>query len=184
MRFLDTHISSPLCRFLRDTRGFMLAEQLVSIIFIGLLCIVVTAGLSAAMSAYSSITTQTKADALLAEAVEKVSDELVYSLEVLNDEEVQHFPEFNSASLRERVGFNKEKDARGIWLNRNGPALLLVSAENNIVPILADLVYNGPTSEDALANSWTFTIEIRNIDGSKPGNTTYAQATMTVKRIG
>lgn len=35
---------------LRDTRGFMLAEQLVSIIFIGLLCIVVAAGLQAAMS--------------------------------------------------------------------------------------------------------------------------------------
>ena len=35
---------------LRDTRGFMLAEQLVSVIFIGLLGIIVAAGIGAAMS--------------------------------------------------------------------------------------------------------------------------------------
>ena len=44
-------VRTSVVRCLRDQRGFMLAEQLVSIIFIGLLCIVVTAGLGAAMSA-------------------------------------------------------------------------------------------------------------------------------------
>lgn len=64
---------------LRDTHGFMLAEQLVSVIFIGLLCLVVAAGLSAAMSAYGSITTQTRANNLLSNAVQIVSDQLVFS---------------------------------------------------------------------------------------------------------
>ena len=35
---------------LRDTRGFMIAEQLTSIVFIGLLCVAVGVGLQVAMS--------------------------------------------------------------------------------------------------------------------------------------
>lgn len=35
---------------LRDTRGFMIAEQLASIVFIGLLCVAVGVGLQVAMN--------------------------------------------------------------------------------------------------------------------------------------
>ena len=43
---------------LRDTRGFMIAEQLTSIVFIGLLCVAVGVGLQVAMNSYASITTR------------------------------------------------------------------------------------------------------------------------------
>ena len=43
---------------LRDTRGFMIAEQLASIVFIGLLCVAVGVGLQVAMNSYTSITRQ------------------------------------------------------------------------------------------------------------------------------
>ena len=82
-------VRTAVVRCLRDQRGFMLAEQLVSIIFIGLLCIVVTAGLGAAMSAYRSITEQTHADMLLADAVERVSDEFAYALSVEGDQAIE-----------------------------------------------------------------------------------------------
>ena len=55
---------------LRDTRGFMIAEQLASIVFIGLLCVAVGVGLQVAMNSYTSITRQAQADALLQQAVE------------------------------------------------------------------------------------------------------------------
>ena len=64
---------------LRDTRGFMIAEQLTSIVFIGLLCVAVGVGLQVAMNSYASITRQAQADALLQQAVEVVSDELTYA---------------------------------------------------------------------------------------------------------
>ena len=54
---------------LRDTRGFMIAEQLTSIVFIGLLCVAVGVGLQVAMNSYASITRQAQADALLQQAV-------------------------------------------------------------------------------------------------------------------
>ena len=67
---------------LRDTRGFMIAEQLASIVFIGLLCVAVGVGLQVAMNSYTSITRQAQADALLQQAVEVVSDELTYARDV------------------------------------------------------------------------------------------------------
>ena len=49
-------IAPKLVRTLRDrvgdTRGFTLAEQLVSIVFLGLLCVVIGVGLNAALNAY------------------------------------------------------------------------------------------------------------------------------------
>lgn len=60
-------------------KGFMLMEQLVSIVFIGLLCLAITVGMGAALSAYANMTQRTEAQALLNQAVQKVSDELAYS---------------------------------------------------------------------------------------------------------
>ena len=60
----------------------MIAEQLTSIVFIGLLCVAVGVGLQVAMNSYASITRQAQADALLQQAVEVVSDELTYARDV------------------------------------------------------------------------------------------------------
>ena len=145
---------------LRDTRGFMLAEQLVSIIFIGLLCIAVAAGLGAAMSSYAKITLQTQA-----EAVEVVSNELVYSLGVEHGS-----TKFTSATRHEQA--NLEADGQGVWLNADGARECLVPVENGLTPTLDNLAYN------ASARTWTFHIAINS------GGKVLAETTMTVKRIG
>lgn len=156
---------------LRDTRGFMIAEQLISIIFIGLLCVAVAAGLGAAMSSYSRITLQTQADALLSQAVEQVSDELVYALEVEGDG-VQSDGNplyFTSATRHETVVLQTRED--GIWLNCSAAARL-ASTKDGLTPQLASLSY------DAAAGTWSFRITVQS------GSSTLADTTMTVKRIG
>lgn len=156
---------------LRDTRGFMIAEQLISIIFIGLLCVAVAAGLGAAMSSYSRITLQTQADALLSQAVEQVSDELVYALEVEGDG-VQSDGNplyFTSATRHETAVLQTRED--GIWLNCSAAARL-ASTKDGLTPQLASLSY------DAAAGTWSFRITVQS------GSSTLADTTMTVKRIG
>lgn len=150
---------------LRDTRGFMLAEQLVSIIFIGLLCIAVAAGLGAAMSSYAKITLQTQADAMLSQAVEVVSNELVYALGVEGGS-----LKFTSATLHEDGVALASNDA-GIWLKASSDSCL-VPVENGLTPTLDNLEYNAST------RTWTFRITINS------GGKTLAGTTMTVKRVG
>lgn len=162
----------PFFARLRDTRGFMLAEQLVSIIFIGLLCIVVAAGLQAAMSAYASITTKTAADTLLSQAVERVSDELAYSLSV---EEDGSFPAFVSSTVNETVQFYSPEngefnDIR--FATNSGRQETLIAAQGDLVPVLDRLTYSSST------NTWDFSIAI------KSGDVVVTEASMTVKRIG
>lgn len=157
---------------LRDTHGFMLVEQLVSIIFIGLLCIVVAAGLGAAMSAYGSITKQTRADAMLSQAVELVSDELVYALEVEGDgaQDAENVLYFTSATRHEIAAL--QSDERGIWLNAQGEQALLAPAKDALVPSLDKLEYQSSSG------TWSFLIQI------KSGTDTLAEANLTVHRIG
>ena len=155
-----------------DQRGFMLAEQLVSIIFIGLLCIVVAAGLGAAMSAYTNITKQTQADIMLSQAVEAVSDELVYALDVENDGlQSEENPLYFTSVTRHELAVLQQDD-RGIWLNAAGEQSRLVPAENGLTPQLESLSYNEATG------IWSFEITI------KSDTTTLAETTMNVKRIG
>lgn len=155
---------------LRDTRGFMLAEQLVSIIFIGLLCIAVAAGLGAAMSSYAKITLQTQADAMLSQAVEVVSNELVYALDVTASEDGSL--KFTSATLHED-GVTLVSDATdtGIWLKASSDSCL-APVQDGLAPKIDNLVY------DKDARTWTFHIAINS------GGKTLAGTTMTVKRIG
>lgn len=152
----------------------MLAEQLVSVIFIGLLSVVVAAGLGAAMSAYANITRQTTADNLLARSVELVSDELVYSLSVEGE---GSFPAFVSASTRETMQFYSPDDGetrQGIMIAGATTATTLVPSQSGLVPSLNNLVYDKDT------NTWTFDVIVREDAQSSP----LAQASLTVKRIG
>lgn len=157
---------------LRDTRGFMLGEHLISIIFIGLLCIAVTAGLQAAMSSYAKITLQTQADAMLSQAVEVVSDELVYALDVEDGgtQSEQNPLYFTSATRHETAAL--QTDERGIWLNAAGKIARLIAAEGGLTPSLDSLAY------DIDSRTWTFKITVNS------GSSALAETTMTVKRIG
>lgn len=156
---------------LRDTRGFMIAEQLISIVFIWLLCIAVAAGLQAAMSSYGRITLQTQADAMLSQAVETVSDELAYALEVEADgvQTAGNPLYFTSATRHETAVLQTRED--GIWLNCSAAARL-APAKDGLTPQLESLAY------DEAAGAWTFHITVAS------GDTVRAETTMTVKRIG
>ena len=107
---------------LRDTRGFMIAEQLTSIVFIGLLCVAVGVGLQVAMNSYASITRQAQADALLQQAVEVVSDELTYARDV--EGEGTQAPDnplyFTSPTRHDDVGAAIERDWRRRHLAKRG----------------------------------------------------------------
>lgn len=155
---------------LADTRGFMLGEQLVSILLIGLLCIAITAGLGAALSAYASVTKQARVDQMLVQSVEAVNDELAYALSVEGEDEA--FPYFDSYSQR-KVGV-LQTDERGIWLNCGGDAqFVIAAADQGMKPVLENLVYS--------KGEWTYTIKIVPTDGSQGA---YVEQDMKVKRIG
>lgn len=178
------HIRSRLRARLRDTRGFMLAEQLVSIVFIGLLCVMVAAGLTAAMSAYASITAQTKADALLAQAVERVSDEMAFALSVESGDAPKKDPLFVSGS-RNELGM-LASDSRGIWFQADSANhVLLVPAQDGFVPSLKDVVYYRiASSEGAVpADTWTYRIEVTSPSGEVLAQTA-SDEPMRVRRIG
>lgn len=135
---------------LRDTRGFMLAEQVVSIAFIGLLCVAVAAGLSAALSAYSDITTQTNAQQLLARTVDEVNGELTYARSGEGNQ-------FISQTTRTEVQLIS--DDQGIVMQRVTPpatSRVLVGAANGLLPTFEDEpIYDFDT------NTWSYTVVIK-----------------------
>lgn len=178
---------------LRDQRGFMLAEQLVSIIFIGMLCIIVAAGMGAAMSAYRSITEQTHANMLLADAVERVSDEFAYALSVEGEDDVeegevlfvsatQHLDAALLSPDREESSYGNA----GIYMTFESDdthpvhPIKIVPPRSNLIPVLEDVKYYRTAAGNMAAGTWSFRISIKSSDYSR----TLAETTMTVKRIG
>lgn len=98
---------------LSDTRGFALAEQLIGILFLGLLIVVIGAGLSAAMQAYRTANESTRANELLTRAVQEVGDELAFSLSV---EVAGGDPVFVSPTTKTPVKLGNDANGRGITL--------------------------------------------------------------------
>lgn len=175
--------SSRLVARLRDTHGFMLGEQLVSIIFIGLLCIVVAAGLSASMSVYVTIREQTLADNLLVRAVETVSDEFAFAESVEGDDDVLYDDgiTFVSSSQQQSVTLLGHQ-TQGIYLMLQGNAVLLVPAQDGLVPSVTDVAYyrKGDSTQGIPARTWVFTVNVSRASGGDP----VASTTMKVQRIG
>lgn len=175
---------------LRDTRGFMLAEQLVSIIFIGLLCVVIAAGLTAALSAYSNITLQTNADNLLTRTVEAVSDEFAFALSVEGDDDVVEDEVYYVSAAYHELGVLMSPELAdavngGIYLNcDSGQQYKVVPAAHGLIPQLENVVYyrNAATVDGKKipANTWTFDIKIVQTVGGTP----LASTSMTVQRLG
>lgn len=156
---------SRLAARLRDTRGFMLAEQLISVIFIGFLCVIVAAGLGAALSAYGSITASSNANMLLSQAVQEVSDELAFSLSANSDG--------SFVSETTRASATMSSDDRGIIVtDGSGTDTVLVAPKNGLTP-----KFTSAPSYDAGANTWTFTIVINS------GGAVMAEQAMTVGRV-
>lgn len=136
---------------LHDTRGFLLAEQLVSIVFIGLLCVAVAAGLTAALSAYQAITKQTDAQQMLARAVDEVNGELAYARS--ND------GNWFVSSTTNTVVRMESTDDGGIVLQGREPSLnseVLVGAARGLLPAFE----SGPTY-DSDTNAWSYTLVVR-----------------------
>lgn len=135
---------------LHDTRGFMLAEQVVSIAFLGLLCVAVAAGLTAALSAYSGITKQTNAQQLLARTVDEVNNELTYARSSAGQQ-------FISATTRTEVQLISND--QGIALQRMDPFAdpeVLVGAANGLMP-----TFEVEPTYDFDTNTWSYTVVIK-----------------------
>lgn len=155
---------------LRDERGFMLAEQLVSVIFIGLLSVAVAAGLGAAMAAYGAITATSNANMLLAETIQQVNDELAFSLSAEDGS-----ASFVSAATRTSVALSSGDE--GIVLSPTQPGaaepVTLVAETNGLTP-----AFTSAPVYQAAANTWTYAVAVSDGGGSQ-----LAAQEMTVARV-
>ncbi|WP_139651333.1 hypothetical protein [Raoultibacter phocaeensis] len=190
--------TGPVRAKLRDTHGFALAEQLIGILFLGLLIVVIGAGLSAAMQAYRTANESTRANELLTRAVQEVGDELAFALSVKT---VGDDPIYVSPTTKTPVKIGNAENGKGIALIAQtdaetqtslavdaSPTTLLVASA--LDPIQASStagltvsISNVAYSEDESASAkgiWTFTIEVR----QNGQNRVLAATDMSVARIG
>ena len=171
---------------LRDSRGFMLAEQLVSIIFIGLLCVVVAAGLGAALSAYGNITAQANADNLLLRSVQVISDQLAFSQEpdgttfVSSSENVRGSLQNAQAGAGIEFSYSYKVKEPGKEEERTASTLLVPSKTNGngTVEFSVSFPGDGAPKYDRATNTWTYTVNVE--DASKKQ---LAIQNITVKRV-
>ena len=154
---------------LRDERGFMLAEQLVSVVFIGLLCVAVAAGLGAAMAAYGAITATSNANMLLSETIQQVNDELAFSISAEDGT-----ASFVSATTRTPVTVASGDEGIVLSPTQTGAApIMLVAETNGLRPSFTSApVYQAAT------NTWTYAVAVNDGGGSQ-----LAEQTMTVARV-
>lgn len=160
---------------LRNQQGFMLAEQLVSVVFIGLLCIVVAAGLGAAMTAYGNITKQTRADSMLSDTVELVSDQLGFAQGAVSADGVS--ATFVSATTHTQVQLLSTE--AGIILRNieDGVETILVPIRSGMRPAISVLLA-------ADQKSWSITVEIHSENAAEGTNSLAEVQNLTVQRIG
>lgn len=167
---LPKRVAARLSARLRDERGFMLAEQLVSVIFIGLLSVAVAAGLGAAMAAYGSITATSNANMLLAETIQQVNDELAFSISVEDGT-----ASFVSATTRTSVAMSSGDEGIVLSPTQTGAAapVTLVAETNGLTPS-----FTSPPVYQAAANTWTYAVAVSDGGGSQ-----LAAQAMTVARV-
>lgn len=166
---------------LKSNDGFMLAEQLLSMIFIGLLCVAVGAGMGAAMSAFASISTKTESQALLNQAVQKVSDEFVFSKGDVRGTQYAS-PSVNgrvqlvNMSAGNNVGIAFRGNGIGTGVVGADEDVLFIPAVDNLVPVISGVAYN------SISKTWTFTIDVRQDNAT--GAVIATSGAMTVLRVG
>ena len=173
-----------LCRRLHDTRGFTLAEQLISIVFLGLLCVVIAVGLNTAFQSYRLANESTRANELLTRAVEEVGDELAFASSV---EVTGAGPTFVSPTTKQPVAIGNDADGSGIVLvSQNAgddsafdPVLLVASSHGLTVEVF-DVAFNDDKTDIGKKNTWDFRIDIK----QQGRDTVIASTAMTVAWIG
>ena len=184
--FIPAIRPSLACQIARHTRVY--AGRTVSQrFFIGLLGIIVAAGIGAAMSVYANITRQTQADQMLSQAVARVSDEFSYALSVEGNNDIERQSGGNeiyfvSATLHEPCALINSEFGRGIELAANSGYSNLAPTQHGLKAVISELVYYRKAKDNISAGTWTFRIQI--VPENATETTVYAETTMTVKRIG
>lgn len=169
-----------------DTHGFTLAEQLVSILFLGLLCVVIGVGLNAALQAYRVANESTRANELLARAVEEVSDELAFarSVDVSGSD-----PVYVSSVTKTPVQLGNDPNGRGIILapaaidgvgSDTQEAQILVASSHGLVVEISDVAFIDNQGDNDKRNTWNYRIEVKR-DGDQA---VVAETRMAVAWIG
>lgn len=179
MRRLPTPLRCAAANRLRDTRGFMLGEQLISIIFLGLLCLVVAAGTGAAMNSYAAVTQVATAQSLTDDAVARINDELQFARDVVVTKEDTTFI---SSWLNHRVMLKNGDNAIVLsYVNETKtPPVVVASSSGVLVPVLKGLHYDGPDYK-----TWTYTIDIMKRDATTTGpGVSIKSTTITCQQIG
>ncbi|MEG2212156.1 MAG: hypothetical protein RRX88_06720, partial [Raoultibacter sp.] len=165
---------------LRDTRGFMIGEQLVSIIFLGLLCMVVAAGTGAAMNSYAAVTQVATAQSLTNDAVARINDELQFAREPLGVLSGKDGMTFVRAKTNKTVTLTNDSAKGDIVLKEGGATVVstLATPSGVLVPTLRNVVYN-PNK------TWTYTIDIMKRDATATGpGVSIKSTTITCQQIG
>ncbi|MEF9925630.1 MAG: hypothetical protein RR757_03745 [Raoultibacter sp.] len=123
---LLTRLRCAAAKRLSDTRGFMLGEQLISIVFLGMLCLVVAAGTGAAMSNYTAITQAATCQAVTDDAIARINAELQFAQDPVWDDSLQewHFTSANRGAVRMRTDYDPMGSGapQGIVLQEKMPA--------------------------------------------------------------
>lgn len=140
---------------LRSTAGFSLAEQLISMIFIGLLCVVVAAGIGAALAAQGNMSSVSEANQMLSRTLEEVSDELAFSVAVDADATT-----YESASAKALVTLgNSDQGIVMTEAGAGGATRLMVPGTATLTPQFASAPLYDPQS-----NTWSYAIIIKKGD--------------------
>ncbi|MEG0619777.1 MAG: hypothetical protein RR477_01455, partial [Raoultibacter sp.] len=157
---------------LSDTRGFMLGEQLISIVFLGMLCLVVAAGTGAAMSNYTAITQAATCQAVTDDAIARINAELQFAQDPVWDDSLQewHFTSANRGAVRMRTEYDylETGTPQGIVLQEKMPvghdktietlaarSGLHVPLGGSIQPLLA-----GSIQYDPATKLWTYQLVV------------------------
>lgn len=150
-----------------STAGFTLAEQLISIIFIGLLCVLISTGIGAAMAIHGNVSQEAEANQLLTRTMQEVSDELTYSVSVQSDNQT-----FESSTTLTPVKFINTSDGIALQEVGTGAAThLIIPGANSLVPQFETL-----PSYRSSDNTWVYNIVI------KKGDETLASQDMVIAR--
>ncbi|MEG1493272.1 MAG: hypothetical protein RR218_03550 [Gordonibacter sp.] len=179
-------LTTRLALKLKSTQGFMLAEQLVSIIFIGLLCLAISAGLAAAMTVFANVTKVTESQALLNRSVQEISDELAFSTGAVEG------TSFVSKSVNARVWLVPAANNAGIAFQGDGilsgnpkdknQQVLLVPSSGGLVPVVEGLRFEKDPGNAEDKGRWFFTIRI--LQGSSTASEVATSGEMTIARVG
>jgi hypothetical protein len=153
---MNARHSHILIKKLKSTAGFTLAEQLMSVLFIGFLSIAVSVGIGAALAAYGAATDAANANQLLSRSVQEINNELAYSL-TAEDQGSR----FVSPSTRTPVEFGNDATDNGITLSgidlggSDVDSVLFVPKADDLVPYFSEL-----PRYTVLTNTWSYTLQI------------------------